>query len=63
MRAPGDTLDYSSLTENVMSKKEHKQDKKKGEKPESKKVEAPGEPGKIGGKEYDKELERLHSTD
>ncbi len=43
-----------------MSKKEHKQDKKKGEKPESEKAKAPGEPGKLGGKEYDKELERLH---
>ncbi len=43
-----------------MSKKEHKQDKQKGEKSESKMVEAPGEPGKLGGKEYDKELERLH---
>jgi polyphosphate kinase len=43
-----------------MSKKEHKQDKKKGEKPESEKTVAPGEPGKLGGKEYDRELERLH---
>ena len=43
-----------------MSKKEHKQDKKKGEKEQINKTGAPGTPEKLGRKEYDKELERLH---
>jgi len=43
-----------------MSKKEHKQDKKKNEKEQPKKIEDSGKPEKLGGKEYDKELERLH---
>ena len=43
-----------------MSKKEHKHDKKKDEKALPKKLEAPGKPEKLSGKEYDKELEHLH---
>jgi polyphosphate kinase 2 len=43
-----------------MSKKEHKQDKKKGEKEQINKTEEPENSEKLGRKEYDKELERLH---
>ncbi len=43
-----------------MSKKEHKQDKKKDEIEQPKKIEDSGKPEKLGRKEYDKELERLH---
>jgi polyphosphate kinase len=43
-----------------MSKKEHKQDKKKGEIEQISKTEEPENSGKLGRKEYDKELERLH---
>jgi polyphosphate kinase len=43
-----------------MSKKEHKQDKKKNEKEQPKKIEDSGKPEKLRGKEYEKELERLH---
>ncbi len=44
-----------------MSKKEHKQDKKKGEKEQSKKTVGLRQTRKsLVGKEYDKELERLH---
>ncbi len=43
-----------------MSKKEHKQDKKKAEKEQINQTQEPGKPEKLGRKEYDKELERLH---
>lgn len=43
-----------------MSKKEHKHDKKKGEKELPKNSEDSGKPEKLGRKEYDKALESLH---
>jgi len=43
-----------------MSKKEHKQDKKRNEKEQVNKMEKPGKPEKLGRKEYDKELQRIH---
>jgi polyphosphate kinase 2 len=43
-----------------MSKKEHKHNKKKNETEQPKKIADSDKPDKLGGKEYDKELERLH---
>jgi polyphosphate kinase 2 len=43
-----------------MSKKEHRKDRKIEAEPGSAKTEAATQPEKIGRKEYDKELERLH---
>ncbi len=43
-----------------MSKNEHKQDKKKAEKDNVKQPEDSDKPEELSGKEYDKELERLH---
>ena len=43
-----------------MSKKEHKQDKKKSEKEQVNKTEEPGKSEKLGRKEYENALEQLH---
>jgi polyphosphate kinase len=46
--------------EDIMSNKEPKQDKKQNKKKPSNKTEESGKPAKLSGKEYRKELERLH---